>query len=187
MQKKILTLDLETTCYKHQERGEDGLYNTKDKEGGAASLPQFLVMTGLKWLHKKQAETIRHITNAEYNRKYIQSELDSSDLVVGFNIKFDLLWLKRIDIDISNVVIWDCQLAEWILSSQGLLGQNSLNDACERYGFPAKLDVVKTEYWDKGIDTDEIPANILAEYLEGDLDRTERVFLKQCEIFKINI
>lgn len=184
--KKVLTLDVEVTMYKHQERGEDGLYNPSKKMrmGQSSSLPQWLVMSGWKWRHKETAETIRHIANKEYNRKYIQGEIDSADLLVGFNIKFDLLWLKRIEIDISNITIWDCQLAEWMLNNQNILGKNSLNDACERYGFPPKIDVIENDYWSKGIDTDEIPSSILAEYLEGDLDRTERVFLEQVKRFK---
>jgi len=60
----------------------------------------------------------------------------------------------------------------------------SLDQACEKYGIPLKLDVVKTEYWDKGICTSEVPTEILQEYLEGDLDRTERVFKEQIKQFK---
>lgn len=184
---KVLTLDVENTMYKHQTKNEEGFYNPKDREGGHASRPQFLVMTGLKWLHKKKPETIRHIANEDFNRKYIQLQVDQANLLVGFNIKHDLLWLRRFGITFDNITIWDCQLAEWMLSYQKILGQNSLNDACARYGFPGKLDVIATEYWDKGIDTDEIPSSILSEYLEVDLEVTEKVFLKQCEIFGYNI
>lgn len=183
---KILTLDVETTMFKHQERNEQGLYNPKDREGGHASQPQFLVMTGFKWRHKKTAETLRHIANEDFNKKYIQLQIDQCNLLVGYNIKFDLLWMKRLGINLDNITIWDCQLAEWILNYQNILGKNSLNDACERYGFPPKLDVIENDYWSKGIDTDEIPASVLAEYLEGDLDRTERVFLEQCKLFGVN-
>jgi len=183
----ILTLDVENTMYKHQVKNEEGKYNSKDREGGAASLPQFLVQTGLKWKHKEKAEIVRHICNKEYNRKYIQNQIDDADLIVGFNIKHDLLWLKRIEIDISNIKVWDCQIAEWLLNSQNILGKNSLNDACERHGLPPKLDIIENDYWSKGIDTDEIPADVLAEYLEGDLDRPERVFLKQCELFEVKL
>ena len=57
----------------------------------------------------------------------------------------------------------------------------SLNEALEKYGLLLKLDVVKTEYWDKNIDTDQIPVSILQEYLEYDLTGTEEVFKRQYE------
>lgn len=116
--------------------------------------------------------------------KKIQYQIDNR-LLVGFNLKFDLHWLRRIGIDISKIKVWDCQLAEFILSYQ----QNkypSLDGAAEKYRFPKKLDIVKTEFWDKQIDTDKIPRNILSDYLTQDLVLTEQVYLKQLEQFKSN-
>lgn len=180
---KVLTLDCENTMYKHQTRGEDGFYNSKDRIGSVFCLPQFLVMTGLKWLHKKEAETLVNTSNKEFNRKYIQSQINEADLVVGFNIKHDVLWLRKEGIDWSNVKVHDCQIAEWLLNHQRILGSNSLNDACARYNLPSKLDVIETEYWSKGIDTDEIPMDILSKYQAQDCLVTEAVFLKQMERF----
>jgi DNA polymerase I-like protein with 3'-5' exonuclease and polymerase domains len=61
-----------------------------------------------------------------------------------------------------------------------------LQGTCEKYGLPGKLDVVKTEYWEKGIDTDQIPQDILKEYLLGDLDATQQVFEKQDKLLVEN-
>jgi DNA polymerase I-like protein with 3'-5' exonuclease and polymerase domains len=49
------------------------------------------------------------------------------------------------------------------------------------YGLGTKLDVVASQYWDLGIDTPDIPREILEEYLSGDLTLTEQVYLKQVE------
>lgn len=90
----------------------------------------------------------------------------ASDLVVGFNFKYDLHWLAKFGIKI-NKPVWDVQLAEFILSNQTIKFP-SLNDTCKRYGIPQKIDVVATEYWAKGIQTDEIPWPILEEYAAHD-------------------
>ena len=187
---KILTVDVENTMYKHQKRGEDGLYNPKDRIGSAFCKPQFLVMVGIKWLDNKEGETLQwQVSETFYssNKKYIERRLKQADLVVGFNIKHDLHWLKRVGIDNAyDLPVWDCQVAEFMLEAQ----KNpypSLNKTCEKYNIPLKLDVVATEYWDNGYDTDEVPTEVCSEYLLGDLDRTERVFLKQCEQFNFNI
>ena len=140
-------------------------------------------MVGLKWLGE-DACTVYIPYHSEWEARILaQADMEKADIVVGFNIKFDLHWLANIGVDIRCIKrIWDCQIAEFLLSAQRN-PYNSLNDACIKYNIPLKLDVVKTEYWDKGIDTDSIPTDVLQEYLEADLDRTERVFKIQYELF----
>lgn len=99
-------------------------------------------------------------------------DVETADLVVGFNFKFDLAWLLKVGVyQLSSKQIWDVQIAEFILSNQTNRFP-SLNETCERYGLETKLDVVKTEYWDKGIDTDKIPWDVLASYATRDAELT---------------
>ena len=99
-------------------------------------------------------------------------DVETVDMVVGFNFKFDLAWLLKVGVyQLSSKQIWDVQIAEFILSNQTNRFP-SLNETCERYGLETKLDVVKTEYWDKGIDTDAIPWDILASYATRDAELT---------------
>jgi DNA polymerase-1 len=51
----------------------------------------------------------------------------------------------------------------------------------EYYGLGSKLDIVASEYWKNGIDTPNVPKDILEEYLVGDLVLTEQVYQKQLE------
>ena len=53
------------------------------------------------------------------NLARIQAAIDSTDLLIGFNIKFDLHWVRRYGINISNKRVWDCQLVHFILTGQG--------------------------------------------------------------------
>lgn len=98
---------------------------------------------------------------------YLQTRIDKADLVVGFNFKFDAHWLIKEGVDLSKCKIWDVQIAEFILSSQTNRFP-SLNETCVKYGIPVKEDIVKTQYWDKGINTDEIPWDILRSYAAHD-------------------
>lgn len=98
--------------------------------------------------------------------------VSNTDLVIGFNFKFDLAWLLKYEVDqLRDKHIWDVQIAEFILSHQTNRFP-SLNETCERYGLETKLDVVKTEYWDKGINTDQIPWDVLEEYATRDAELT---------------
>lgn len=110
----------------------------------------------------------------------IQTAIDNSTTLVGFNIKFDLHWIKRYGINFSDKRIWDCQLVHFILTGQRE-SYPSLNGVAQYYGLDSKLDVVASEYWSAGIDTPNIPRDILEEYLQQDLVLTEQIYLKQLE------
>lgn len=108
--------------------------------------------------------------------------VDSDGFIVGFNLKYDLHWLKRYGVDVSRCHIWDCQLFEFINKNQSTPFP-SLNDVAAYYGVGVKDDEV-AKYWEAGIDTDRIPPEVLHKYLRGDLDLTYQVYLAQREVFK---
>lgn len=114
------------------------------------------------------------------NLSAVQTAVDAADLLVGFNIKFDLHWIKKYGINYSDKRIWDCQLVHFILTGQ-TEPYPSLNSVCKYYGLASKLDVVASEYWSAGVDTPDIPRDLLEEYLKQDLILTEQVYLKQLE------
>lgn len=119
---------------------------------------------------------------------------DNVTLLVGFNIKFDLLWemaqgnqslrafYKR------GGMVWCCQYAEYLLRAQHPDSHMaSLNDTAPKYGGTTKIDEVKA-LWDAGVLTSDIPEDLLIDYLVGtpeegrnggDIRNTEIVFLGQ--------
>lgn len=171
----ILIHDDEATMFKY-----DGEIHPKDRRGSPYSTRNRLVAIGNKWLGKP--------TEMYYNptEKDIQSTIETfkaADLIVGFNLKYDLSWMMLHGVDFSNKKLWDIQIAEFLFLSQ-TKKYPSLNSTLERYGLPPKLDVIEEEYWSKGIDTDLIPKGILLKYLDIDCIRTEEAFLIQKEFFK---
>jgi len=159
---KIFSLDVETTTFK---KGDPFASNNHMVLGGYGT------------------DTSYH-TFVPDNVQRVQNILDSATLVVLFNAKFDLHWCRRIGINFSiRLPVWDCQLAEFILSNQQWR-YPSLDEACERRNLQRKLDVVKTQYWDKGIDTPDIPHEILDGYLKGDITSTYLLYLAQVAEFK---
>ena len=171
----VLTLDVESTIYKYP-----GDRRSSDRRGSVYSQQNRLVSVCYKWLNE---DVVHSMYMDEINTDVLQRTLADADIVVGFNIKFDLSWLKKIGIDVFNIKqVWDCQIAEFLLESQ----RNpypSLAKACEKYNIPAKMDVIELDYWEKCIDTDEIPKDILLEYNKHDVIITEQVFKKQYEQF----
>lgn len=111
----------------------------------------------------------------------VQELVDSHDVIVGFNFKFDYHHLRTNGIKLEHKTLWDCQVAEFILTNQ-TQKYPSLNGCAAKYLDKQKLDVVKTEYWDKGINTDEIPWHILSAYAVEDAVLTLEVYQHQYKL-----
>lgn len=118
----------------------------------------------------------------EYNKDVLQQQTNTC-ILIGHNIKFDIAWLRSIGINFSSAIVRDTQLAEFLISNQTKVFA-SLNELAEKYLGEHKLDIVKLEYWDKGIDTWFIPQEILETYLKQDLVLTYRIFQVQKKILK---
>lgn len=119
---------------------------------------------------------------------------DDVGVLVAFNIKFDLLWeLVRTNRDLEKFLkrggkIWCCQYAEYLLRAQHPDWQMcNLNDTAIAHGGEPKIDAVKA-MWDEGINTPDIPKDLLIDYLigtededrnGGDIGNTEIVYLGQ--------
>lgn len=108
----------------------------------------------------------------------VQEAIDSCETLVGFNIKFDLHWLRNLGLRFNHRRVFDCQVAQYVISRQRTK-YPSLAGCLELYGLEGKIDIVKEEYWDKGIDTPDIPWDILSAYNITDVEQTYQLYLAQ--------
>jgi DNA polymerase I-like protein with 3'-5' exonuclease and polymerase domains len=119
--------------------------------------------------------------------------LKDTTLLVGFNIKFDILYAikepQNYDSWMEFVArggnVWDCQLAEYLLQGMQPSSQMlSLDEIVVAYGGNVKIDEVRA-LWEAGIDTPDIDKDLLMRYLVGDesglgdIGNTEKIFLGQ--------
>lgn len=115
------------------------------------------------------------------SKEELQQRVRENDRLVFFNAKFDLQWFVKEGIEYDVTKVWDCQLAHFIMTNQ-THRYPSLNEVAEYWGLPVKPDIVKTQYWDKGINTDAIPWEVLSEYAEHDAQVTYQIYLRQNDI-----
>lgn len=111
-----------------------------------------------------------------------QEVIDEAELLVFFNAKYDIHWLNKAGISVNHKRIWCCQVAEFLLNNMKT-PYPSLEDTSIKYNLGHKLDIIKTEYWDKGIDTDQIPLHILSAYCKQDVDLTYSIYQIQKLLF----
>jgi len=180
---KYLVFDLETETWASHKR-KANCFDTRN----------WVVMRGWKVQGDTRGYASYHPTHDRTSTLHIPDDIT---LLVGFNIKFDLLYemaqnnkslrrfLKR------GGAIWDCQYAEYLLRGHTQDVQMvALDDIIENYGGRKKIDEVKL-LWEAGVRTSEISESLLADYLlgthaemrnSGDIGNTELIFLKQISL-----
>jgi len=184
--------DLETT-----------IYTSFKRKANPFDMRNWIVLAG--W-HTAGTQGIAHkrYTGAhDQHHTWMLPILDNPEvkLIVGQNIKFDVLHMCARDERVYEAwqrfvarggLVWDCQLAEYLLEGQTQASQMmSLDELAVRYGGDLKVDEVKA-LWEAGVPTEEIDPDLLLRYLigenlpggerrEGDIGNTELVFKKQLE------
>ena len=173
----VLTLDVETT---HKDR----------QGGGTTALPYFnnrLVSVGWKWLLNQNVnyEFFYHKDKDTWYKSEtvnrIQNDLDKTDVLVGQNIKFDIMWLRACGFKYDGV-IYDTMVAEY-LRSKGRRWSLALDALAKRYNVTQKETDLVTPYLKEGKTFFDIPAEIVEEYGIADVIATEEVAVKQLEAF----
>lgn len=151
---------------------ETSIYNN----GNAFDLRNFAVT----YSHYDGYEHQHHRYDEPDFKSHLKDVVSDCTLFIGCNVKFDLHWCSNCGSALPNRCrVWDVQLAEFILSGQ-TNSFASLNSLAELYKLPTKLDAV-SEYWEKGISTEDIPADVVKEYNNYDVELTYKVYQKQLE------
>lgn len=106
----------------------------------------------------------------------IRSAVGTCNVVVGFNIKFDLHWLRVLGILLPvNTKVWDLQLAEFILSGQEARFA-SLSATYDQYGIDGAKSHLIEDYWAQGISTEDVPIGVVRERGLGDVVPLQRLY-----------
>lgn len=175
---KVLTFDLETENHKLNKR----VASPFDPRN-------YIVEAGWNWNGGEVQSSRRDSFHRDDLMEAEWDKLEDGDMIVGFNIKFDLLWvwdspsfqaaLKR------GARIYCGQYAEYLLGGHTQDVQMcAMNDIAEKYGGGCKIDAVK-EMWENGYLTSQIPPDLLHDYLVGtdeivgDVMNTWKIFCGQ--------
>ncbi len=119
--------------------------------------------------------------DTQANHKAVQDILDRTKLLVGHNIKFDLVWLLESGFK-YNGRLYDTMIGEYVLL-RGLRKPLSLKEICKRRSISQKSDAVDQYMKDK-ISFENIPVDIIEEYGRQDVVSTRALFDAQMADFK---
>jgi len=170
----ITVVDVETTYQKNKNNGFDPSPFHPDNK---------LVSVGLESKFGNEYYFTYHSEKvSEGCYDLIQERLDQTTLLVGHNLKFDLMWMLEAGFKYSGKV-YDTMLGEYILN-KGIRKSLTLQMCCQRRKIGMKDDRIK-EYMDRGISFDNIPADLVEEYGRNDVTITKRLFDSQMQDFKL--
>lgn len=159
------------------------MYTVLDLETGSKEV---FLRKGNPWFNSIVAVGLKTQDKINAYMSKGKSYVDFNNIVVGFNFKFDLLHLwksNHLQIWLQNGGrIFDCQLAEYYINSFHEL-YPALRETAVKYGCEAREKFMEA-YWDAGLDTSEIPEELILLDVTNDILDTEKVYLKQVEELK---
>lgn len=103
-------------------------------------------------------------------------------LLVAHNAKFELGWLIRAGYDLSNVLVWDTMLAEYVIHGNKTVPLD-LDSIAQRYGLAGKEKFVDACI-SGGVCPSEIPRHFLDRRVLTDVEQTSFIFQKQRELMR---
>ena len=114
----------------------------------------------------------------EYEQKDLHRRLDECDFLVAHNAKFELQWIQRTGYDIGNLVVFDTQIAEYVLAGNQRNIRVGLDACLGRRGMPQKANLVSMLI-KAGVCPSVIPRSYLEKYCVQDVRVTETLFKSQ--------
>jgi DNA polymerase I-like protein with 3'-5' exonuclease and polymerase domains len=153
-------------------------FETTNRDRGSAlnGLNDLVLVT---WATK---EGVFHSWGGLYDHPRFLDAVRRSKFLVCQNAKFELQWLKRMGVDIGELLVYDTMLADYCIAGNRNWALD-LDSIGERYGVPSKPHLVKS-WISGGICPSDMPRSLLLSYGLGDTKNERDIFLKQRERLK---
>jgi len=137
------------------------------------------------WKHG-ECSTVHSHFGSEFEQGELVRAIEEADFLVAHNAKYELMWLVRCGLDISDVLVYDTKIGEYVLFGNMIAGDEnglpprstSLDMCCKRRGWPIKDPVVDV-LMKHSINPVSMPRRWLQGRCEQDVVSTEKLFLDQ--------
>lgn len=113
----------------------------------------------------------------EFELQELADDIASADFIVAQNAKFEMQWLKRMGLELRDILCYCTMLGAWVLDGN-LRKPRNLNALAARYKLGTKEDRV-TKLIESGMCCTEIPQSWLLTYCNRDVELTRKIFTRQ--------
>lgn len=114
------------------------------------------------------------------SKNRLQAAIDACDVLIGHNIKYDVMWLIEAGFNLEGKAVYDTMVGEYILARGVTIPLSLEYTAIKRNVTHKKADLVK-ELFKSGVGFEAISLPIVEEYLEADLGSTSEIAVQQFE------
>jgi len=152
-------------------------FETTNLDYGSALNPDNTILMGVWWSPKFGW---KEIVGNEYELAELLSDIDACDFIVAHNTKFELQWLARAGLVLTDVLPYDTMLGDYILGGNRQW-RVSLEACAKRYGLGKKKDWV-SKFLKNGTCLSELPSSAVKSYCYQDVKLTAEIFIRQRKI-----
>lgn len=152
---------------------------TTSEEFGSALVPTNRLLLSSWYTPEEGMQT--HVGGENDSRPLIEA-VKKATFIIAHNAKFELHWLARCGVDLTDLLVYDTMLGEWVIAGNRQISK-SLDATAERYGVGSKEHEV-SKLIQLGVCPENIPTEWLSSYCEQDVRITTAIFLKQREVLR---
>lgn len=114
----------------------------------------------------------------------LRKVLPKRGVLVAHNAKFELGWLLRSGVDISEYLVWDTMIAEYVIYGNQTVPLD-LDSVCKRWGIVGKERVIAS-LMEGGVCPSEMPRHLLEKRVLRDVETTGQLFMRQLRYMQDN-
>lgn len=131
----------------------------------------------------KEGETKKYKFGDEYEMQELLDDIKKVKFVLAHNAKFEAQWLKRCGQDLTEVLLYDTMLGQWVLDGN-IKTEKNLDALGERYLGRGKKDGLVARWIKAGVCPSKIPRKLLLPYCGLDVDLCLEVFKIQIRLIE---
>ena len=170
-------LDSEATKLPHSEPWDSKAYICSwcMESGEDGQDAEHLKDTSTVWLFNHVSEPLRPHKEMI---KEMQKRIDSAELLIFHNAKYDLAWLIHMGIEFDHKPVWCTMIGDYMLYGQNPDIPLNMNACTKRRKLGSKVGDM-SDFWDNGYETDEIPFDVHDKYVRQDVHLTKQLYIRQ--------
>jgi len=109
--------------------------------------------------------------------RLLRKDIPKRGILVAHNAKFELGWMIRAGLDVTDLLVWDTMIAEYVLAGNRTVPLD-LDSVARSWGMEGKERVIDA-LMKGGVCPSEMPEHLLARRANQDVLTTRDLFLKQ--------
>lgn len=130
-----------------------------------------------------EGETKKYKFGDEYEMQELLDDIKKVKFVLAHNAKFEAQWLKRCGVDLTEVLLYDTMLGQWVLDGN-IKTEKNLDALALRYLGVGKKQGLVARWIQAGICPSKIPRKLLLPYCGLDVDLCTGLFKIQVKLLE---